>query len=55
MADNELNVVIADGSTKGLRSRESTTGRQSQMVDVAPWMPTVVVSALAYACVFASS
>lgn len=45
MADNQLSVVIADGSTKNLRDRDTGSGRQAQMVDVGPWLPTVVSGA----------
>ena len=45
MADDELTVVIASGSTKTLRSRDVGSSIQSQKVDVGPWMPTVVSGA----------
>lgn len=41
MADNELTVVRADGATRTLRDRD-ISGIHAQMVDVAPWRPTVV-------------
>lgn len=42
MADDELSVVIADGSTKTLRSRDVGSSKQAQKVDVGPWVPTLV-------------
>lgn len=42
MPNDQLNVVIADGSTRGLRDRDNGSARQIQAVDVAPMMPTVV-------------
>lgn len=41
MADNELTVVIADESTKTLRSRDTGAGH-AQKVDIAAWRPTLV-------------
>lgn len=41
MADNELSVIIADGTTKTLRERDTGAGH-AQMVDVGPWKPSVV-------------
>lgn len=40
MADDELNVVIAGGATKTLRTREVTTGKHAQRIDASPWVPT---------------
>lgn len=44
MADNELAVIVADGTTKVLRERDTGPGH-AQMVDVAPWKPSVVSGA----------
>ena len=44
MPNNELTVVIADGSTKTLRDRDTGFGH-AQVVDVAPMLPTVVAGA----------
>ena len=45
MADDELTVLTATGTTKTLRSRDVGSAIQSQKVDVGPWMPTVVSGA----------
>ena len=45
MADNELTVVRATGETKTLRSRDVGSQVQAQLIDVSPWMPTVVAGA----------
>lgn len=42
MADDELSVVISDGSTKVLRSRDVGSAKQAQKIDVGPWVPTLV-------------
>jgi len=44
VADNELSVIVADGSTKTLRDRDTGVGH-AQRVDVGPWAPTVVAGA----------
>lgn len=38
-------MVIADGSTRVLRSRDTGSSVQAQVVDVAPMIPTVVAGA----------
>lgn len=45
MADNALSVIDAGGTTRTLRSRDVGSGIQSQTVDVAPMLPTVVSGA----------
>lgn len=43
MADNDLTVVAADGTTKTLRSKDVGAGVQVQVVEVATMIPTPVV------------
>jgi len=42
MADNDLTVVAADGTTKTLRSKDVGSGVQVQVIEVATMIPTVV-------------
>lgn len=40
MADDALTVVIADNTTKTIRSREVATGIYGHKIDASPWVPT---------------